>query len=218
MRNQFPKIHAPWKRDHDTGAFLEEWSRPEFEFLKDLPWHWSEKIDGTNIRVRFTRGDDNQPALKIQGRTDRAQMSVDLMERLQDLFVLDQIDALMNPGPVDVTFYGEGIGPHIQKGGGDLSPGGYNFVLFDVRIGHVWMAQDDVTGFAESLCLLRAPIRGTGTLPEATLLVADGFESHLHGAKEDHPAEGLVLRPMVELLDRRGARILTKLKTSDFRK
>ena len=51
------------------------------EFLKDIQWVWTEKVDGTNIRV-FWDGH----AVTFGGRTDRAQIPVPLVNRLNELF------------------------------------------------------------------------------------------------------------------------------------
>jgi len=53
---------------------------------------------------------------------------------------------------------------------------------------------------------------GRGTLNEAIEYVRTGFESKEGKLK----AEGLVLRPPVELLDKQGHRIITKIKHVDF--
>jgi hypothetical protein len=51
-----------------------------------------------------------------------------------------------------------------------------------------------------------------GTLCEAVELVKRGYPSQLRCT----PPEGLVMRPEVELRDRRGERIITKIKMKDF--
>ncbi len=34
------------------GEFKDgEFAQPEFETLKDVQWEWTEKVDGTNIRI-----------------------------------------------------------------------------------------------------------------------------------------------------------------------
>lgn len=46
MRN-YPKINSIYKRDFETGAFIEgEFSQDEFEYLKDNIWVCTEKMDG----------------------------------------------------------------------------------------------------------------------------------------------------------------------------
>ncbi len=66
---------------------------------------------------------------------------------------------------------------------------------------------------ARKLNLLVVPYLGYSTLREAELWVKSGGPSLIG----DCPAEGLVLRPRVELLNRRGFRIITKIKHKDFK-
>jgi len=54
----------------------------------------------------------------------------------------------------------------------------------------------------------------TGTLPEMVEYVRKGYNSTI--AKDEHLAEGFVMRPATELFNRRGERVITKLKHADF--
>ena len=47
---EYPKIQSIFKRDENTHKFIDGvFSLPEFEYLKDNLWIWTEKIDGRNI-------------------------------------------------------------------------------------------------------------------------------------------------------------------------
>ena len=52
---EYNKIETLWKRDMEgTKKLLEgEFRNPAVEFLKDNIWQFTEKIDGTNIRVHW---------------------------------------------------------------------------------------------------------------------------------------------------------------------
>lgn len=55
------------------------------------------------------------------------------------------------------------------------------------------------------------------TLEDATHMVRNGFISLLGAAnKQNFPAEGLVGRTAEPLFDKKGARLIVKLKTKDF--
>lgn len=230
--SKYHKINAPWKRNMKTGAFLsgpDQWTRPEFGLLADIRWNWSEKLNGTNIRVILTRY-DRMPSYaaavgaqevvsserEIAGRTDRAELPKALLAQIDELLPLEKL--LEHFEAPKVVLYGEGVGPKIQKGGGLLSPSGPTFVLFDVRIGETWLTRAGVNNVANELDLLWAPEHGTGTLWDAADYVKRGFVTELPGAVAWAAAEGLVLRPEHELLDRRAHRIITKVKTKDFQK
>ena len=74
----YHKIQTIFKRDPETNhkTLLEnEYSLPEFEYLKNNEWVFTEKVDGTNIRVMFD-GDE----IRYNGKTDKAQTPFDLIE------------------------------------------------------------------------------------------------------------------------------------------
>lgn len=205
--SEYHKIHSVYKRDPSGKRFLVgEYSLPEFEYLKDLEWVFTEKVDGTNVRVRW-----DGVAAEFGGRTDSAQMPTFLYKKLQEIFLPDRLwDAL---GGDNFVLYGEGYGAKIQKGGGDYIADGCGFILFDVYAGSLWLKREDVEDIANKLSIPCVPVVGTGTLGDAERICRDGFESRLKGT----PPEGLVMRPKVELRTRRGERVITKLKLRDFR-
>lgn len=210
---EYHKIQSVYKRDEKTKRFIEgEWTTPEFEYLQDAPWDWTEKIDGTNVRVHF-----DGTTVRFGGRTDNAQMPVFLLERLQNLFYADKMAESFErneDGSMDVTLYGEGYGAKIQKGGGLYKPDGVDFILFDVNIGGIWLRRDSVMEIGSKLSVDVVPsLEAHGTLVDAVEFVKrGGFDSKIGTAQ----AEGLVCRPSVELLNRMGKRIITKVKTRDF--
>ena len=63
----YQKINTIYKRDQDGRLIFGDWSLPEFEFLKDCKFRAEEKIDGTNIHVRF-----NGVRVEFGGRTTKA--------------------------------------------------------------------------------------------------------------------------------------------------
>lgn len=222
--DEYQKINSVFKRDQKTNHFIEgDWACPEFGYLSDLPWTWTEKVDGTNVRVQFTP-EANQRYYErpeFGGRTDNAQMPVHLGERLRELFDTERMrddTAPLAVGQEDgtlpsFTLYGEGYGAKIQKGGQYISDH-CDFILFDVKIGNWWLLPDDVTEVAGKLGLDRVPIHGEYTLNEAIEDVrTDAISSHWTNAH----IEGLVGTPTVQLFNRKGERIITKVKVRDFR-
>jgi hypothetical protein len=216
---QYQKIQTIFKRDMEHGAslILDQYSEPEFEYLKDNPWVFTEKVDGTNIRVMW----DGQ-SVTFGGKTDNAQMPVFLLYKLQELFegtAKKQLflrtfkDKEGQNTPVQVCLYGEGYGAKIQKGGGNYVKDGVDFVLFDVNIDGWWLQREDVEEIAKIFDIKVVPIIGEGTLTEAVEMTKKGFNSQWG----DFLAEGIVLRPKTELRTRRGDRVITKIKYKDFK-
>lgn len=205
---EYHKIQSVFKRDEKTHKFIEgEWSLPEFEYLKNNLWNWTEKIDGTNIRVQW---DKDEKTVTFGGRTDNAQIPTFLFTKLQQLFPIDKFENLYPD--ISMTLHGEGYGARIQKGGGNYIPDGVDFILFDVFIDMFWLERENVYDIAEKLELKVVPSWGIGRLEQAISCIKDGMQS----AFGNFQAEGMVLRPEVEMFNRRGHRIITKIKTKDF--
>ena len=204
---EYHKIQSVFKRDEKTHKFIEgEWSLPEFEYLKDNQWTMTEKIDGTNIRIGWIP----EVGINIGGRTDNAQIPTFLYQKLTERFTKEKLMGLFPE--TSVMLCGEGYGAKIQKGGGNYISSGVDFILFDVKIDDWWLKREDVEDIAEKLGIQVVPIIHTGTIGEGISSVKSGVPSEF-GSFE---AEGLVLKPIVELKSRNGHRIITKLKHRDF--
>ncbi len=206
---EYNKIQTVYKRDTSgKHHFLIEgdFSIPEFEYLQNNEWIFTEKVDGMNIRIMF---DGN--TVTFGGRTDNADIPSHLANKLNERFLpcKDKFREIFKESAV--CLYGEGYGAKIQKGGGKYraDPG---FVLFDVRIGEWWLQRKDIEDIAQKFGLDIVPVLGTGTLLKMVETVRSGFNSRWG----NFTAEGIVARPATELRTRRGERIITKIKYKDF--
>lgn len=206
----YPKIQTIFKRDMaNRGRIMPGvYSTPEIEYLAGNRWEFTEKVDGTNIRVIWQRGESR----RFGGKTDNAQIPARLIERLEDLFPLDKLDASINHDVSALTLYGEGYGAKIQKGGGNYKPDGVDFVLFDVLVDEWWLKREAVEDVANCLEINAVPVLCSGPLNLAVKMASEGFDSEWG----KFPAEGIVLRPTIELKSRAGHRIITKIKHRDF--
>jgi len=206
----YHKIQTVFKRDmSNRGRIIEtEFALPEFEYLKGNEWVWTEKVDGTNIRVDWVRS----VGRKFGGKTDNAQIPARLIARLEELFPPEKLDAAIRTEDADsLTLYGEGYGAKIQSGGNYIRDG-VDFVLFDVLVGGWWLRREDMLQVAGALGLRTVPIVGWGKLMEAVERTKFGFKSEWG----DFQAEGLVMKPFCELLTRGGKRVISKIKFKDF--
>lgn len=202
---KYLKIQSLFLRNPETNfkTFLSEYSLPEFEYLKDIRWEWTEKIDGTNTRVYF----DGEKVL-FGGKGDNSSIPTFLLRKLEQIFTPEKMKDFK-----DLTLFGEGYGNKIQKAGKDYIADDVDFILFDVQTPDgLWLERINVDDIAAKLNIKYAPIVRYGTLDEAVEYVKKGFKSEI----ADCQAEGLVMRPKYELTTRKGERIITKLKFKDF--
>ena len=174
---EYHKIHSIYMRDmtrkHKTmieGA----WTLPEFEYLAGNVWTFTEKIDGTNIRVIF-----KDRFITFCGRTENSQIPAQLVARLNELFLplAEKLGEMFHPLlDGEVVLYGEGYGANIQKRGSNYRAD-QDFVLFDVRVGKWWLQRADVHDVAQKLGLDVVPVIGEGTLHDAVALAKRGIRS-----------------------------------------
>ena len=209
---EYNKIDSPFKRFTEgpqRNRFdFSQWSRPEFELLQHLPWHWTEKIDGTNIRVVW---DGHRVA--FGGRTDAAQIPATLFKVLAEMFPEELLEQVFGEKPA--VLYGEGFGAKIQKVGAQYIPDGQSFILFDVRAGDWWLTPESVADIAFKLGINHAPVFATG------MDVATAIDTVVRGLESSWGpfwAEGLVGRPPLGITARDGGRLLMKVKHVDLYK
>lgn len=217
MSTTFQKIPGPFIRDHATNQLTEEFSSPELAALKDAEWEWTEKVDGTNVRVIW-----DGYRVTFGGRTDNAHLPIPLFEWLTATFGGPEKEQLFEQkfGDTPAVLYGEGYGPKIQSGGkyrDDIS-----VVFYDVKVARFWLLRNNVVDVTSYFGVDVVPLVFTGTLTDAIALVKSGVESRwggpdgLAGSRDYHTAEGIVGVTAHGLLDRSGNRIMVKLKHRDF--
>ena len=213
---QYPKIDTLFVRD-EKFKLTDKLRHP---VLADIAkWVVTEKVDGTNIRVSMEHGANS---IEVGGRTDNAQIHGDLIRNLYAMLPTEKMRKLFNPDSVPslrITLFGEGYGAGIQKGG--YYRADKSFILFDVLIesdeGAWWQDDDTVTEFAERLGIDRVPIIGEWSLGEIVRRVREGVVSEVVMTMTNTPlAEGVVARTREPLFDKRGRRLILKLKTKDF--
>lgn len=203
--DRYVSIKNVFKRGMDIYKVVYgEFSLPEFEYLQNNLWVFTEKLDGMNIRVILDDG------VEFRGRSDRAHLPGPLKEHLRDTFDIESVREQASLYGEGLCLYGEGVGPGIQSGA-KYGAGQY-FVMFDVMTNHGWASRRDVGDIAKNLQIPVAPVKLTGTLWEAMLTVEKGLKSDFG----DFFAEGLVGRPVPDLRNIYGDRIVVKIKHKDF--
>jgi len=155
---EYPKTENLFARSEETKKLVPQLRLPQFGQVDR--WLVTEKIDGTNIRLRL-RWESGAPLdadyyyvfdgiaytaiAEVLGRTDNANLPGKGNAFIEQAFRIDDaraftpvlLDVLRELGdgqitqPYDLCLYGEGYGPGIQKGGGDYADQ-MQFALFDV--------------------------------------------------------------------------------------
>lgn len=223
-----------------------ELTTPEFELLDKLnaKWEATEKVDGECTSIHLipkTVDTEVMPGkwtevsfydVEVHGKTDKANMRPDEVELLKSLGDKDRLIEAFSceqPAPEygegetvivlpenECIIFGETYGKKMQAAGGRYCKDRLKFICFDIKIGNTWLKREAVEDICRKLGIDVVPYLGEMTLQEAIEKVKTGFTS---AVSEDPTleAEGIVLRAPLGLLDRMGRRIITKVKTKDFR-
>lgn len=210
---KYHKIETIYERDNVTGKLIEgKYRSKEVEFLKDNVWEFTEKVDGTNVRVIW-----DGYKVSFGGRTDKAEIPTHLLEKLNILFGGEVKEQLFEQlfKEKEVVLFGEGYGPKIQACGSSYVDE-VDFILFDVAINGKYLSRDNVNEIATYFNIKSVPVLFTGVLEEGVKYVKSNPTSTI--AKDKTlPMEGLVARPMIELYSSNGERIIVKIKYKDFK-
>ena len=209
---EYHKISGPFKR-HTIGPNKNklipwQWAMPEFEVLADIPWMFTEKVDGTNIRVIW---DGHKP--EFRGRTDRAQLPPCLLAALAEMFPEELLEQTFGGNPAQL--YGEGYGAGIQKGGGNYRQDN-SFILFDVRIDNWWLLRNSVEDISKALGIDVVPVMFEDTLRNSIKFMTERRITSYISETPEFEAEGWVGYPKIPLFNRKIERIIVKLKGCDL--
>lgn len=166
-----------------------------------------EKIHGTSAHIRW-KGN----ALHFfSGGAGREQF-----EALFDAGILTATFAAMEHS--DITVYGEAYGGKQQGQSRRYGPV-LRFVVFDVKIGDLWLAVPEAAKVVQHLGLEFVHYRLVDTdLPALDAeRDAPSEQARRNGVGDDRPREGIVLRPLIEVRLNNGARVIAKYKRDDER-
>lgn len=235
----YHKIQGLYKRNDRGNFIIGNYSLDVFHYLKDDLWRWTEKVDGTNIRIYIDPkveavGSDflcvDEPKIAIGGHHAKSQIPAALVQHLNDTFGMLHFDRIQSALTGPVVLYGEGYGGKIQSGHSVYGyPKEQTFILFDVwvpeyrhRLGGYWLDSDIVREIADGLEIPHVPAAvvcyspsGIATLEQAV------YDIQYHGVpsqlgRPGAQCEGIVGTPKIPLFDRMGHRIITKIKHKDF--
>lgn len=171
-----------------------------------------EKIHGTSAKVIYKRDNGHPKVLLASGGAHLAEFSA--------LFSVPQL--LIRFGMLDaenVTVYGEAYGGKMQAMSHTYGKQ-LKFVVFEVKIGDNWLSVDNADHVATRILDLEfVHYNRIHTTLEALDAERDApsVQAVRNGITEPREREGVVLRPIVELVGNDGKRIITKHKGEKFR-
>jgi hypothetical protein len=206
---KYPKINSLWKRDEKNKFNIIEGDYSCEEFNNIINWIATEKIDGTNIRIRFDRGLDLEP--KFFGRTDEAEIPGFLLHYLTITFTREMFIKQF-PNSQVIHLYGEGYGNKIQDIG-KLYRSDNSFILFDAFIDGWWLDFYKVQKLASDLKIECVPSLGILKEKEIINKVKIGFGSGINPIVN---AEGIVAKSYPLMLFKDRTPIMFKLKHKDY--
>jgi len=118
----------------------------------------------------------------------------------------------------DIIIYGEVYGGACQKMS-DVYGKNLKFIAFDVKIEDVWLCVPDAFDICSQFNIEFVHYEKVKTEIEILDKLANDYsiQSIRNGIKEPKKREGIVLRPLVELIKNNGSRIISKHKNDTFK-
>ena len=223
---EYPKIDTLYDRDERHFVIVGKLRRPEFDNIKR--WTVTEKLNGRNTRVSlFNNGIDG--IVDYGGKTDEAEMPSELLQYMRKTFTVEKMKTAFWIDPLKipqrVTIYGEGYGPGMAHGSG-VYRGDVSFRLFDCIVDTWWLERPNLENVAEKLGIRCVPILGVidylPTTPgEIECLFRDNKNRLVaieDGGLVSMIPEGIVAKSDQMLFNRKGERVMWKLKIKDFKR
>lgn len=121
-------------------------------------------------------------------------------------------------GMNEVVIFGEAYGGKCQGMSGTYGKE-LRFVVFDVKIGDTWLNVTNAHNVASKLGLEFVDYARVPATMEAIDAERDrpSTQAVRNGCGDDKIREGVILRPLIEIRDNRGERIIAKHKRDEFR-
>lgn len=223
---EYPKIDTLYDRDNEHFVDIRKLRRPEFGIIKR--WSVTEKLNGRNVRVSLFN-DGLNGIIDYGGKSDEAEMPQELLEYLKKTFTLEKMKSAFWLDPLKipqrVIIYGEGYGPKMTPGSG-IYRKDVSFRLFDCIVNTWWLERANLENVAEKLGIKCVPIIGIiEFLPTTSEGIKYLFKNNKNrlvaveeGGMKDSIPEGIVAKSEPLLFNRKGERVMWKLKIKDFRK
>lgn len=209
---EYHKIETLFKFDQTIKRFIYgDIYNESVMLLKDNQWVFTEKIDGTNMRIHW-----DGHKLQYAGRTDNAEFSQEQNEYIKQYLANEDFEQVFEQKFADkvVTVYGELYGNKIQNSGLYTDGKGLGFKVFDIEICDIFLTYQKMFVLALELGYEYVPYVFSGTIEDGIKYV----ETHDNSIFSKAKLEGIVGKPLGDFRDRLGNRIVVKIKKKDLEK
>ena len=164
-----------------------------------------EKIHGTSAHIKFENG-----AITYFSGGSKYNTFVELFDN-EELYA-----AFMELGHDPITVYGEACGGKIQKMR-HLYGDSIRFPVFDVKVGETWLNVPNAADVASKLGLEFVPYEQIDTSLDKLDELRDAPSAiAVRWGCEGGLREGIVIRPLMEIINNKGNRVMAKHKTAAF--
>jgi hypothetical protein len=175
-----------------------------------------EKIHGTSSHVSYNAKTDSLTFFSGGTKYDQFVALFDQNTLLEKFRVNAKEHAAVN----QITIYGEAYGGSVQKMKDTYGPN-LKFVAFEVLINannEEWLSVPNAEKLANKFGMEFVSYTKINTTEEAinVEMMADSVQAVRNGMGSGHMREGVVLRPLIELIHPNGGRIISKHKRPEF--
>lgn len=181
---------------------------PELEYLSKNLWAYKRKLNGENMRVLW-----NGEQAIWNGKTNDFQTNDETTEYMNATFVEEIFEEKFGREK-QVLFFGERMAPDSQ--GNELKLEKVEFVLFDVKIGDTWLEPENLRAVAKYFNI-RTCYDFMRAKDEKKNYI-DTLENLINAVTRGDfkEWEGIVASPVIGLYNRKGERLICKIKNHDY--
>lgn len=192
----------------DKPAQKKIYREPELEYLAKNPWAYKRKLNGENMRVMW-----NGEQAVWNGKTNDFKTDAVTAEYMNSTF-LEEIFEEKFGREKQVLLFGERMAPKAQ--GNELNLEAVEFVLFDVKIGDAWLEPKNLRAVAKYFGLHTCYdfMRPEDEKKDYVDTLENLIDAVAKGKFKDW--EGIVASPATGLFNRKGERLICKIKNHEY--
>lgn len=209
---EYQKIQNLYAFDPTIRKYKKEFFNPIVEYLKDLKWIGTEKIDGTNTRIIW-----DGFSFHFMGRTNMSKIeeNKELINILNEKFIAkNDMEIVFEQmfGKKQVILFVEAYGGKIQNGAYKCNT---NIIGFDIMVDGTYLDKFVSKEIFEKIGIDFVPMIQFNNLQEAI----DYVKTHEASIKyPDCKLEGLVCFPPCRIYDNKHDRVIVKIKGKELKK